>query len=62
MVYPLFVMYSARFGDTVLREWAINQILIMHKFMRDEKTGLYYHGWDCSKEEKWADPVTGLSE
>ena len=29
--------------------------------MKDEKTGLYYHGWDCSKKEKWADPVTGLS-
>ncbi len=61
MAGPLSVMYSARFGDTLLRERAINQILIMHEHMRDEKTGLYYHGWDASKAEAWADPETGLS-
>lgn len=61
MAGPLSVMYAARFGDTVLRERAINQILIMNRFMRDEKTGLYYHGWDDSKKECWADPETGLS-
>ena len=61
MAGPLSVMYADRFGDTVLRERAINQILIMNKFMKDEKTGLYYHGWDDSKKEVWADPETGLS-
>ena len=61
MAGPLSVMYSARFGDTLLRERAVNQIFIMHEHMKDKKTGLYYHGWDCSKKEKWADPVTGLS-
>ena len=61
MAGPLSVMYAARFGDTLLRERAINQIFIMNEHMRDEKTGLYYHGWDCTKEEQWADPGTGLS-
>ncbi len=61
MAGPLSVMHAARFGDTVLRERAIKQIFIMHEHMRDEKTGLYYHGWDCTKEEPWADPETGLS-
>lgn len=61
MAGPLSVMYSARFGDTILRERAINQILIMHEYMKDQKTGLYYHGWDCSKKEQWSDPETGLS-
>jgi unsaturated rhamnogalacturonyl hydrolase len=28
---------------------------------KDEKTGLLYHAWDCSKKVEWADPVTGLS-
>ena len=27
----------------------------------DEKTGLYYHGYDESRSVFWADPVTGLS-
>lgn len=61
MAGPLSVMYAARFGDPVLRERAIKQIFIMHEHMRDEKTGLYYHGWDCTKAEPWADPETGLS-
>lgn len=61
MAGPLSVMYAARFGDPVLRDRAINQIFIMHEHMKDEKTGLYYHGWDCSKAEGWADPETGLS-
>jgi unsaturated rhamnogalacturonyl hydrolase len=33
----------------------------MEKHARDNKTGLLYHGWDESKQEKWADKQTGLS-
>ena len=62
MAGPLSVMYAKRFGDTVLRERAINQVFIMDDFMKDEKSGLYFHGWDDSKEMAWADPETGLSE
>ena len=29
--------------------------------MKDEKSGLYFHGWDESKQEKWADKESGLS-
>ena len=61
MAGVLSVMYSARFGDERLREKAIRQIFIMYENMRDEKTGLLYHGWDPSKRMKWADPDTGLS-
>ena len=61
MAGPLSVMYAQRFGDAKLRERAINQIFIMNEHMRDEKTGLYYHGWDDSKQEVWADKKTGLS-
>ena len=61
MAGPLSVMYAQRFGDATLRERAINQVFLMEDFMKDEKTGLYYHGWDDSKQEAWADPETGLS-
>ena len=61
MAGPLSMMYSDRFDDNTLAERAIHQILLMHKYMRDEKTGLYYHGWDESKEMPWADEETGLS-
>ena len=61
MAGPLSVMYAQRFGEPLLRERAIKQVFLMNDFMRDEKTGLYYHGWDDSKQERWADPETGLS-
>ena len=61
MAGPLSVMYSDRFGDSTLAERAITQILLMNKYMKDEKTGLYYHGWDESRTMSWADNETGLS-
>jgi unsaturated rhamnogalacturonyl hydrolase len=29
--------------------------------MRDARTGLYYHGWDETRAERWSDPLTGCS-
>ena len=40
---------------------AARQILLVSQHLRDPKTGLYYHGWDQSRTERWADPQTGLS-
>ena len=63
MAGPLSVMYAKRFGDTVLRDRAVNQVIIMDKFMKDKKTGLYFHGWDDSENKMpWADKKTGLSQ
>ena len=33
----------------------------MEKHARDAKTGLLYHAWDESKEQKWANKETGTS-
>jgi unsaturated rhamnogalacturonyl hydrolase len=33
----------------------------MDEHARDPKTGLLYHGWDESKQERWADKQSGLS-
>ena len=62
MCGPLSVKYAKRFGATVLRERAINQIFIMNDHIKDPKSGLYFHGWDPTKKARWADKVTGLSE
>ncbi len=61
MAGPMSVMYSKRFGDAVLRERAIKQVFLMDDYMKDKKSGLYYHGWDESKTAEWADAETGLS-
>jgi len=33
----------------------------VRKRMRDPETGLYYHGYDCSRRAFWANPETGCS-
>ena len=42
-------------------ELAAKQALLMEEKTRDDKTGLWYHAWDCSHREDWADQETGLS-
>ena len=49
MEHPLYI-------DEVVKEFRI-----VHRELRDPETGLYYHGWDESKAQSWADPQTGLS-
>jgi unsaturated rhamnogalacturonyl hydrolase len=37
------------------------QFLLIEDHARDAKTGLLYHGWDESKQERWANKETGDS-
>ena len=57
---PFYAEYSATFGEDNWNDIA-NQFVWMEKHARDEKTGLLYHGWDESKQQKWADKTTGRS-
>ena len=61
MAGPFSIKYARRFGDNTLMERAIKQVFLMEEHMKDKETGLYYHGWDDSKKECWANPETGLS-
>ncbi len=38
------------------------QFVLMEQHARDPKTGLLYHGWDASKQERWANAQTGDSQ
>jgi len=38
------------------------QFVLMEQHSRDPKTGLLYHGWDQSKQERWANKQTGDSQ
>lgn len=57
---PFYAEYSMVFGEDNWNDIA-NQFVWMEKHARDEKTGLLYHGWDESKQQKWADKTTGRS-
>lgn len=59
---PIQAEYGSLFDEYQLVDSAAEQALIMHEHMLNKETGLYYHAWDASFEEDWADPVTGLSE
>jgi len=55
-----YAEYSALYGEDNWNDIA-NQFVWMEKHARDPKTGLLYHGWDESKEQRWANKTTGQS-
>ncbi|MBN2521487.1 MAG: glycoside hydrolase family 88 protein, partial [Bacteroidales bacterium] len=58
---PFLAEYGELFNESTDFDDVINQIILVHKYTRDSIKGLYYHGWDESKEQDWADPITGQS-
>jgi unsaturated rhamnogalacturonyl hydrolase len=61
MACPFLVQYAVQFNEPVLFDDVASQIINVHEHMYDKKTGLYYHGWDESRQQRWADSQTGLS-
>jgi unsaturated rhamnogalacturonyl hydrolase len=61
MASPFLAEYAYRFGDKELYDEVANQILTVAKHTFDSKTGLYYHGWDESRQQRWSNPQTGTS-
>jgi len=58
---PIAVQYGKTFGDPDYFDLIAHQAILMEKHTKDPRTGLLYHGWDESKQAKWADPVTGCA-
>lgn len=58
---PFYAEYAALIQDDKDFDDIANQFIFMENHARDPKTGLLYHGWDESKTQKWADPVSGHS-
>ncbi|MEY4279629.1 MAG: hypothetical protein RL377_1633 [Bacteroidota bacterium] len=56
-----YAQYTAAFHDTAAFDDITRQFVIAEKYTRDANTGLLYHAWDESKQQKWADPNTGKS-
>ncbi len=60
MAQPFYSEYSVVYGEDNWNDIA-NQFVWMEKHALDPKTGLHYHGWDESREQKWANKTTGQS-
>ncbi|MCL2840356.1 MAG: glycoside hydrolase family 88 protein [Defluviitaleaceae bacterium] len=61
MVQPLFMEYDMLFNQRKNYKDSFNQFKNVYEIMRDPVTGLYFHGYDESREIFWADKTTGLS-
>ena len=61
MAEPFYAEYAATFHETADFDDIAKQFILMERHSRDNKTGLLYHGWDESKQQRWANPSTGRS-
>lgn len=61
MAQPFYMEYERRYGSIDGCKDSFKQFHNVEKYMKDPKTGLYYHGYDESKQMYWADKDTGCS-
>ena len=61
MAQPFYAEYAATLNQPEAFDDIANQFILIEKQARDTKSGLLYHGWDESKQMKWADTITGTS-
>jgi unsaturated rhamnogalacturonyl hydrolase len=62
MAGPFLSEYAMRFNEPETFDDVTYQITLIEKHTRDPKTGLLYHAWDESKQQRWCDPITGCSQ
>jgi len=61
MAGPFYAEYAATFHHPDDLNDVALQFELMEQHARDPKTGLLFHGWDESKQQRWADRTTGAS-
>ncbi|MCX6032751.1 MAG: glycoside hydrolase family 88 protein [Chloroflexi bacterium] len=58
---PFYAQYAATFDEPAAFDDVVHQIITIEQHTRDPKTGLLYHAWDESRQQRWANPSTGWS-
>ncbi len=61
MGQPFYAEYARVFHEDSCFNDITNQFRWMEHHARDARTGLLYHGWDESRQQQWADKITGCS-
>jgi unsaturated rhamnogalacturonyl hydrolase len=61
MAAPWYAEYALTFNEPAGFDDVVHQIRLLEEHARDPQTGLLYHAWDESKQQRWANPVTGCS-
>ncbi len=62
MAQPFYMEYETRRHGMRCCLDIAQQFLRVRRHLRDDKTGLYYHGYDESRAMYWSDPKTGCSQ
>jgi len=58
---PFYADYATDFNEPKDFDDIGNQFTLIGEHTYDPKTGLFYHAWDESKKQHWANPTTGTS-
>ncbi|APU68900.1 glycoside hydrolase family 88/105 protein [Christiangramia flava] len=65
MAEPFYAHYTQMFSDGETAKKAYDDIVhqfdLIQEHSLDQETGLLYHGWDESREQKWTNKETGTS-
>jgi unsaturated rhamnogalacturonyl hydrolase len=61
MAQPFFAEWAVAFHEDSVFSDIVRQFSLIEAHTRDTATGLLYHGWDESRQEKWADKGSGHS-
>jgi unsaturated rhamnogalacturonyl hydrolase len=62
MAEPFYAQYAKLLHEPASSfDDVAKQIHLAAAHLYDPTTGLFYHGWDESKQESWADKITGTS-
>lgn len=61
MAEPFRALFASTFAEPSIFDDVTRQFILMEEHARDPQTGLLYHGWDESHQEKWARPESGCS-
>ncbi|WP_026905049.1 glycoside hydrolase family 88/105 protein [Pedobacter glucosidilyticus] len=61
MGMPFYAEWAQLFNEPEAFNDIANQFIHIEKVARDPKTGLIYHGWDESREQRWSNKETGNS-
>jgi unsaturated rhamnogalacturonyl hydrolase len=61
MAGPFLAEYAATYNEPDAFDEVVREILLVEQHLRDSDTGLFYHGWDESRLQRWANRDTGCS-
>ena len=61
MAEPFYAEYAQTLHEDADFDDIAKQFALMDLHARDRNTGLLYHGWDESRQQRWANPRTGQS-